>query len=192
MAIIQEAFDIPDDIAVGLASGLYKRIGGVVRYAIGANKGQIVKHLDPIILPGEKLTIAEKAFEIAKNNKKLVIGAAVVIGVATIAGTTVAIAHHKKKIAFQEAFNSYVEEIRKGTLNVETITNLEAALSNMHTVELKPSELSMLVDHIRNYTKYLAENNEIDFKIKESDTPIIDLKRYLAMQKKILRTARTA
>ena len=189
MAIIQEAFDIPDDIAIGLASGLYKRIGGVVRYAIGANKGQIVKHLDPIVLPKEELSLAEKIFELAKNNKKIIIVAAVVIGVTTVAGTIVAVVHYRKKKAFQEAFNSYVEEIRKGTLNVETITNLEAALSNMHTVELKPSELSMLVDHIRNYTKYLAENNEIDFRIKESDMPIIDLKKYLAMQKKILRTA---
>ena len=50
MAIAQDAFYIPDDIATGLATGLYRRIGSVVRYAIGPNKGQIVKHLDPLDL----------------------------------------------------------------------------------------------------------------------------------------------
>lgn len=50
MAIAQDAFFIPDDIATGLATGLYRRIGSVVRYAVGPNKGQIVKHLQPIDL----------------------------------------------------------------------------------------------------------------------------------------------
>ena len=45
MAIVQDAFYIPDDIATGLATGLYRRIGSIVRYAVGPNKGQIVKHL---------------------------------------------------------------------------------------------------------------------------------------------------
>lgn len=51
MAIAQDAFFIPDDIATGLATGVYRRIGSVVRWAIGPNKGQIVKHLKPIDLP---------------------------------------------------------------------------------------------------------------------------------------------
>lgn len=42
MAIVQDVFDIPDDIATGLVTGLYRRIGSVVRYAVGPNKGQIV------------------------------------------------------------------------------------------------------------------------------------------------------
>ena len=50
MVIAQDAFYIPDDIATGLATGLYRRIGSVVRYAVGPNKGQIVKHLQPIDL----------------------------------------------------------------------------------------------------------------------------------------------
>ena len=42
MAIAQDAFYIPYDIATGLATGQYRRIGSVVRYAVGSNKGQIV------------------------------------------------------------------------------------------------------------------------------------------------------
>ena len=37
MAIAEAAFFIPDDIATGLATGLYRRIGSVVRYATGPN-----------------------------------------------------------------------------------------------------------------------------------------------------------
>ena len=35
MAVIQEAFDIPADIMTKLLTGEYRRIGGVVRYAVG-------------------------------------------------------------------------------------------------------------------------------------------------------------
>ncbi len=47
MAVVQDAFFIPDDIATGLATGLYRRIGSVVRYATGPNKGRIVKAFRP-------------------------------------------------------------------------------------------------------------------------------------------------
>lgn len=35
MPIAQEKFYIPDDIAIGLATGQLKRFGGVVRHATG-------------------------------------------------------------------------------------------------------------------------------------------------------------
>ena len=72
MAVVQEAFDIPDNIMTGLLTGEYRRIGGVVRYAIGPNKGQIVKHLDPVdIKPAEQAKgIAQKAAQFAKNIKR--------------------------------------------------------------------------------------------------------------------------
>ena len=38
MAVVQEAFDIPADIMTKLLTGEYRRIGGVVRYAVGPNK----------------------------------------------------------------------------------------------------------------------------------------------------------
>lgn len=53
MAIAQDAFFILDDIATGLETGLYRRIGSVVRCAIGPNKGQYVKHLQIITLKKE-------------------------------------------------------------------------------------------------------------------------------------------
>ena len=50
MAVVQDAFFIPDDIATGLATGLYRRIGSVVRYATGPNKGH---RIDNMLLKNE-------------------------------------------------------------------------------------------------------------------------------------------
>lgn len=72
MPVVQDAFFIPDDIATGLATGLYRRIGSVVRYAVGPNKGQIVKHLKPIDLKAaeEAQGLGVKALQFVKQHKK--------------------------------------------------------------------------------------------------------------------------
>lgn len=72
MAIAQDAFYIPDDIATGLATGLYRRIGSVVRYAVGPNKGQIVKHLQPIDLKAAEQAqgLGAKALQFVQHHKK--------------------------------------------------------------------------------------------------------------------------
>ena len=192
MAIIQEAFDIPDDIAIGLASGLYRRMGGVVRYATGENKGQIVKHLKPVALPKDQdaaLSIAEKALQFGNQHKKLMVGAVAVVGIAAAGGGIYAGVTVHKRNKFQKAFKRYIDAIRAGGLSVEIIEDLESALSNMKTVNMKASELLLLVGHIRDFTLKLAENNNVDVEIRKTDTPIIDLKQYLEIQKKILKSA---
>jgi hypothetical protein len=192
MAIIQEAFDIPDDIAVGLATGLYRRIGGVVRYAVGENKGQIVKHLKPIALPKDEqaaMSIAQKALRFGKNHKELMIGTAAVAGVAAVAGGIAVGVNGYKKSKFQKAFKKYIDAIKTGNLDIKTIEDMESALSNIKSVNMKASELSVLVGHIRDYTVILAKNNSVEINIDETDSPIIDLKQYIQMQKKILKTA---
>lgn len=39
MPIVQEVFDIPANIVAKILTGEYRRIGGVVRHAVGPNKG---------------------------------------------------------------------------------------------------------------------------------------------------------
>ncbi len=192
MAIIQEVFDIPDDIAIGLASGIYRRIGGVVRYAVGEKKGQIVKHLKPVALPQNQeaaLSIMEKTLQFGRKHKKLMIGTIAVAGVAAVGGGIYTGVTVYKRKRFQRAFKRYIDAVRMGALNVEIIEDLESALSDMKTINMKASELLLLVTHIRDYTLKLAENNNVKVEINETDTAIIDLKQYLEMQKRILRSA---
>ncbi len=81
MAVVTEAFDIPMDIMTKLATGEYRRLGGVVRVAIGPNKRQIVKHLDPIKIEqvAQNKNVVTKVIEFSKKNRKvIIIGTAVV------------------------------------------------------------------------------------------------------------------
>lgn len=205
MAVVQEAFDIPADIMTKLLTGEYRRIGGVVRYAVGPNKGQIVKHLKPV-----DLEVAEQAQGVGaqimsfakKNKKELIIGAAVA-GAATVGG----IIYHKVKsrepdvvTQFRSALRTYIEEIRKGNLELDTIETLMAALDELKKhkdyekfkIELSTEDLDVLVGRIYDYTIQLAENNKVELTEAErskTDNSIINLQNYLRTQKRIFETA---
>lgn len=85
MAIVQDAYDILLDIVTKLATGEYRRIGSVVRYAVGPHKGQIVKHLKPVELKGAEQAqgIGVKALQFVKEHKK---GTIIVLAGAATAG----------------------------------------------------------------------------------------------------------
>ena len=69
MAIVQEAYDIPTDIWTKILTGEYRRIGGVVRHAIGTHNGEIVKLLKPMDLHTGKQSqsLSVKALQYVKS-----------------------------------------------------------------------------------------------------------------------------
>ena len=95
-----------------------------------------------------------------------------------------------KKRKFQKAFNTYVEAVRSGTVTVDTIEKLEKVLPELGSIQLSSEELGNLVGIFKDYTIKLAKDNgqEMDDD-KPSETPIIDFKKYLEMQKRIIKTA---
>ena len=136
MAVVTEAFDIPMDIMTKLATGEYRRLGGVVRVAIGPNKGQIVKHLDPIKIEqvAQNKNVVTKVIEFSKKNRKVII-----IGTA-VAGTIVAgnfvhqkIKNREPKVMkrYHAALRSYIEDIRNGELSMKSINRLMDALEEL-------------------------------------------------------------
>lgn len=205
MAIAQDAFFIPDDIATGLATGVYRRIGSVVRWAIGPNKGQIVKHLKPIDLPAAEQAqgIGVKTLQFVKQHKKGTI--ITVAGVAAF-GTGVwfynKVKNHEPKVVteFRDALRVYIEAIRNGKMDVEKINNLMDRLEALKvhkdyskiSIQLTTEELQILVGRIYDYTIKLADDNNISLtdeernfsKSKKSDS-IINLQSYLRTQKRI-------
>ena len=205
MAVVQEAFDIPADIMTKLLTGEYRRIGGVVRYAIGPNKGQIVKHLKPVDLKAAEQAqgVGAQIMKFARKNKKgLIIGAAAA-GAATIGG----IIYHKVKnrepavvMHFRAALRTYIDEIRKGNLELNTIEALMTALDELKKhkdyekfkIELSTEDLDVLVGRIYDYTMRLAENNKVELTEDErskTDNSIINLQNYLRTQKRIFEEA---
>lgn len=205
MAVVQEVFDIPDDIMTKLLTGEYRRIGGVVRYAVGPHKGQIVKHLKPLDLKaaGQAQGIGAKALQLAKNNKKGIIIGGIIAG-ATAAGGFIyyKVKTHESTVVtrFQTTLWAYIAEIRKGNLELDVIDDLMTVLDELKThkdyerfkIELYTEDLDVLVGRIYDYTIRLAENNNIELTEQEhcrTDNSILNLQNYLRIQKRIFEAA---
>lgn len=205
MAIAQDAFYIPDDIATGLATGLYRRIGSVVRYAVGPNKGQIVKHLQPIDLKAAEQAqgLGAKALQFVQHHKKEVgivaIGAAVV-GVG-IWGYNKWKNHEPKVLTeFRAALKTYIDAIRNGNMDIDKINGLMEALEALKqhkdydkiSIQLSAEDLEVLVGRIYDYTIKLAADNAVDLSDDElnlNNGAIINLQSYLKAQKRIFEAA---
>lgn len=202
MAIIQEAFNIPADIAIGIATGKLRRIGGVVRIAEGPGKGQIVKMLDPVALK-EAPKAAKKALAVAKANKKalIIIGVVVVV----VAGGAIIYREVKKqepkemKVA-RARLDDYFTAVRAGKVDFLVVDQLIKALDDLQelhkhkklTFQLTPEELSKLISHVSKYTQQMAELNKYSCSEEEQkliDSPraeVFDLKKYLEIQRHII------
>lgn len=207
MAIVQEAFDIPSSIMTKILTGEYVRMGGIVRHAGGVKKGQIVKHLKPIDLKAAEQVqgLSYKAIKFAKNNKEsLIIGGII----AAVGGGT--ITYHKLKnrepkliSEFRATLKVYIDAVRKGTLNIEIISNLIENLAEIKehinyekiNVQLSTEEIGVLINHIHDYTEKLVSDNAIELTEQEKrvtstkNKNIIDLQDYLKLQKRIFEVA---
>lgn len=204
MPIQQFAYDIPNEIAIGIMKGMYKRFGGVVR---DAKTGAIVKHLKEVEVPkpksgGGAIVQAVKSHPVA----------AVGIGVGVAAsGALTAYAVKKKKekeykknspecvIKFEKSLKAYLKAVRKGNLDEKTIDRLIADLESIKeadaeekiSLELSTAELKQLVNMIYDYTKKLAKVNDVKlerFKQRSSNS-IDNLHAYLEVQKRIFTEA---
>lgn len=204
MAIAQDAFFIPDDIATGLATGVYRRIGSVVRYAIGPNKGQIVKHLKPIDLKAAEQAqgVGARALQFVKGHKK---GAIIVGGGIALAGAGAyaynKVKKHEPKVVteFHTSLRVYIDGIRNGDMDVEKINTLMDSLEQLKahrdykkiSIQLTTEEFEILVRRIYDYTIKLANDNNVEFTDGELEhftscaDVIINLQSYLKAQKRI-------
>lgn len=201
MAIAQDAFYIPDDIATGLATGLYRRIGSVVRYAIGPNKGQIVKHLQPIDLKAAEQSqgVGAKALQFVQYHKKEV-------GICTACAAVIGLGiwgynwwkNHEPKILteFRSALKTYIDAIRNGNMDLDKINTLMKALEALKQhkdyekicIQLTAEDLEVLVGRIYEYTIKLAQDNSVELSDEElrlNNGAIINLQSYLKAQKRI-------
>ena len=207
MAIVQEAYDITDDILTKILTGEYRRIGSVIRYAKGPKKGRIVKHLEPVHMEvaQQAQSFGTKAIQFAKNNKKaLVIAGISASTVAVGVGIYHKINNHVPEVVtkFRASLKNYINGIRKGNLSADSINDLMICLENLKkhkdyekiSIQLSTEELDVLVNRIFEYTEKLAKDNSIELMEDElnaqiSDGTILNLQRYLKAQKRIFEIA---
>lgn len=205
MAVVTELFDIPMDIMTKLATGEYRRIGGVVRVAIGPNKGRIVKHLEPVKMEqaDQIQKVGSKIMQVAKNRKKELIIGALVTGAITVGG----VVYHKIKSRepevvqnYHAALRDYIDDVRSVKLSMESINCLMDSLEELKQnnnyekikIELTTEELSVLVNRIYEYIIKLAKDNSVDLaddELSSSDNIFLNLQKYLLAQKHIFELA---
>lgn len=205
MAVVTESFDIPMDIMTKLATGEYRRIGSVVRVAIGPNKGRIVKNLEPVKMEqaDQIQKVGSKIMQVAKNRKKELIIGALVTGAITVGG----VVYHKIKIRepevvqnYHAALRDYIDDVRSGKLSMESINCLMDSLEELKQnnnyekikIELTTEELNVLVNRIYEYTIKLAKDNSVDLtdnELSSSDNILLNLQKYLLAQKHIFELA---
>ena len=209
--IQQVTFDVPKEIALGLASGEYVQYGGVVRDAAG----HIVKHLEPADVSNDAnkaMQVAAQAIQLAKENKKAAIGVLAVAGVAAAGGAVYAgvthLQHRKEERArktalddFNAALSEYLKALGNSELTVEKIDELENAISALSgsekgcTIEIESEQFKSLVKSVRDSTERLSKANSakspnVIFKLFEKKpNDISGLRECLATQREILTQA---
>ena len=197
MPIVQDAFFIPPSIAEGLATGRFKRFGGVVRIAPGyEGAGDIVKHLKPVHAEKEVAQAAAKAANVPKGN---VLGKAagfvaknqkvlIIAGVAVVVVTAVGVASYvvvknsepKEMKIVRQRFDDYLTAVKSGTVDFLVVDQLAKALDDLKALknydklkfQLTAEEFSTLIGQILMYTQKLVKDN--NYECTEEEQKLLD------------------
>ena len=200
MAIIQVAYEVPDDVVKGLATGALTRNGSLIRGHTGYKL-----HLKEVPIPQpENITAVEAAsasatasksvFSVVKDAVQKHPVAAVVTAV-VVAATAGGIAYGKfkekkkqtqEKIElpecekdFNNTFIAYLDEVRAGKLEESTLDTLIDELNQMKErmesseseIVVSAEQLDTLMNIVFDYTRQLAKANSYKIvKIRKPET----------------------
>ncbi len=187
-----------------ISTGVCRRIGGIVRYAHGPKKGQIVKHLKLIDLEASEQIqgVSAKMLEFAKDNKKALIIVGVTVGVVAVgAGVYHKVNNREPETVtkFRTVLKEYIDAIRTANLDLDVINNLINSIEELKVhknyekikIQISTEELDLLVNRIYGYTMKLAKDNFVELTDEDqgtSDSAVINLQNYLSTQKRIFET----
>lgn len=167
------------------------------------NSKKIRKHL-PAVADAAK-DGASKAIDLIRNHKKetLIIGGFIVVGGATFGIVDYFTGKEKRKSEKELVISleKYLEAAKNGKLTSEIldelILNVEMASKYSKDgsipIKLSSRQLNAFFFNIYDFTKRMADANEVKVKIKAPNVfkknTIIDLKDYLTVQKEIIKKA---
>lgn len=193
MAIVQEFFNISDEIMKKVSTGENKIFGGEVRN----NKGQIVKILRPVSKLEATLYYGWKYRDTL-----------FMVGKLGMTGVKSYIKSKEKQepdvvVKFRDALKVYLNAVRKDAITIEIISDVMEHFGELKMqpnfekidIALSMEELDVLLNRMFEYTKKLAADNAIELTSLEKETPlqsvnpIINLQRYLEIQKCIFELA---
>jgi hypothetical protein len=206
--VVQITYDVPLDIAKGLATGELSTLGT----AAVRNSKNITAHIKEVsrTISDGKDPMAAAVGKSVKNPKFVIIGLGVV-AVAAVGGGVAVWARSKKKqpaaehetpecvVNYNASLAAYLEAIGSGSLAADLINRLIADLhalkenadSGTISLELSVEESDKLVRLIADYTNKLADANSFepsgldDADTDSADGVIVDIRRYLEAQRQI-------
>jgi len=150
MAIVEDAFYVPEEIMAGLSAGTLVRYGGVVRNL----NGEIVKHLDPVHIPQKaKIPTGVKI-------------AAVGLGAIALAGTGYGIyklvQHVKTNSNINTELYTYLQAAKEGNITKEHIQSVLDALQEAKKKKVKIYVTKENINEIiETITMELANSNSL-------------------------------
>ena len=202
MAIIQVAYEVPDDVVKGLETGTLTRYGSLIRGHTGYKL-----HLKEVPIPNPENITAVKAAsastaasksvfsvvkDIVRKHPVAALVTGVMVGTATVGGIAYVKFNAKKKQTegkielpecvkdFNNAFSAYLDEVRVGTLEESTLDTLIEELNQLQEridsseseIVVSAEQLDTLMNIVFDYTRQLAKANS--YKIVKLRKPETD------------------
>ncbi len=211
MPVVQITYDVPLSIAKGLTTGELRTLGtAAIRDSTGITAH--IREVSRTVSQGDQVLGANIAKSL-KDPRMVAVGLGVVAVVAAAGGgvgwitgkrkTAVESAASELAADFNSALSSYLTAVNQGTVDNRQIEVLMTALDSMTevaqegavAVEMSNKEWGALVAAIADYTRQLADANSVELHAAEVATPepedssIIDLRRYLDVQRQIFKGA---
>lgn len=201
----QPTLEVPAKIAAGIAAGIFRRDGGVIRWTDSGRIYTFLKEAAPSTKVSEQATT--RAVSVLRSRGTLVAGA--VVG--TVAAGAAAYAYLQRRTADADApetvvnlntsLRAYMDAARNGSLDAaligKLISDLDAITDQQDTdglpldfsSKLWESLVALIIDH----TQKLAEAFGVDRSELDQDAPaesnatVIELRRHLVAQQRMFR-----
>ena len=169
MTVITESFHIPQEIMNGIDEGLYRRWGGVVRYAVGEHKGEIVTMLKPAVTGQAEVLkkMAADLWEAVQEHKTVIL---VCAAAAAAFGSVMYFRHHLRTkresgsiIACRLALSEYLHAMSRQQADAAVVDELLKTIRMVDGDEdvqsLTEEQKGIIIHEVQRYVNRLAERN---------------------------------
>lgn len=187
MPVIQVFYEVPSDVALGLASGEMTRIGSVVR---GASR--FATHLKEIQAPKKAPeTLAKKAIGAVRNPVVLVSITAATVAIGT--GTYLSAQRQRRAEELAGTIAVYLRAVREGQLDEAVVQAVLSAADDLPLLGIRRRAFASLVREVSMITRQLAYANLYDAPALPDPRPkegsIDEMRMNLESQLQIIRNA---
>lgn len=196
MPVIQPTLEISKAALEGLATGKYRRIGGVIRDQQGClvellkdsssrNSGEnAIQNAADIALGN---TGFEDLLDMIREHQGIALGVSIGLAAAVCGLAYFGVKRSRKKRELPDCIKEYFNAVENGNMNAEIIDNVLDYLKGVKgpKILLTTDQFALIMRLVKEYSDKLAKNNEVDFS-DLNDGKIIP---FLERQRELFKTA---